>query len=214
MNIISISTAALKSMMLILLFSIITTSCIIVKHENERDDVDPEMNLSPKPEIPMGDLLVRSPKGDMISLLPKGWFFVDVEDKLSTDVMSVAVSNDYAVGAVFSQIRNSEATKREVDKEGLLGLARLSLAKRVRKSGGTVKRFGNFQEVQLGSQHFVVFEFSSTGGAIRARSAVFISSLGLYYEFTIVPMEVNDNPIPPFDEVDRLFESILATIKY
>lgn len=201
--------------LLLLSLSFLINSCIIVKHESEKkNDVAAEVKLSPKPKLPMGDLLVRSPKGDMISLLPEGWFFVDVEDRVSNDIIAVAVSNDYSVGAVFSFIRNSEPIKKIVEKEGLLGLARISYNKRERKSGGALKQFGKYQEINLGTQNFAVYEFSSTGGAIRAKSAVFISGLDRYYEFSILPMEVNGNPIPPHNEVEEIFSSILATIKY
>ena len=44
-------------------------SCIVVKYQGGGEDEEVRMiELSPKPEIPMSDELVRSPEGDMVAI--------------------------------------------------------------------------------------------------------------------------------------------------
>jgi len=84
-----------SNIFLIVLFSVlvvIMTSCLVVKRDDTiQNDAVSLYVFSPKPEIPMSEELVRSKKGDMIAFLPKDWFFVDVEEKASSDIFAVAV---------------------------------------------------------------------------------------------------------------------------
>lgn len=198
---------------LLIIISVTFNSCIIVKRDGG-SDVDQKINLSPKPKLEMSDKIVRSVRGDMISFIPKGWFFVDIENKLSPDIIAVATNPDYNLLAVFSEIRNSETIERTVKREGLFGLARASMSKRNMKSAGTVKQIGKFKKINMGQQNFVQYEFSSTEGALSAKSVVFISQLNEYYEFSLIPMTTGSRIMPPAAEVDNIFQSILASIKY
>jgi hypothetical protein len=193
---------------------IFLSGCIVVKHEQEAIVRDPEVEVSPKPRLPMSDKMVRSEDGDFISFIPGGWFFVDVDDEVSGDIIAVAMNPDYNLSAVFSRIRNNASVKSTVEKEGLFGLARLALNSRESKSAGIVKQVGNYQQMNLGPLEYVKYEFSSTGGAIIAKSAVFVSQLGHYYEFALLPMDVDGARIPPEQEINEVFQSILASIKY
>ncbi len=200
---------------LFLFLIIIVSSCIIVIHEEDIDNfIEPEISLSPKPVIPMSEQIIRSAKGDMISQIPEGWFFVDMENKTSPDIIAVAVNPEYNLSAVFSTVKHIPTIDDDIETEGLYGLARLCLTRRERKTSGSVKLFGKYQQINMGNQEFVKYEFSTTGGATKAKSAVFISSSGEFYEFALIPMNVNNNPLPQQLEIDDVFKSILATIKY
>ena len=199
--------------LLILFYSIGLFGCIVVKHE-EKDARPPTITLSPKPEIPMSDKLVRSKLGDMIAFLPENWFFVDLEDKLSPEIIAVAVNPDYTLSAVFSNIHKNDKIIDIVNKEDTIGLARICFGRHERKTASSIKLIGKYSTIQMGSNTFVKYEFSTTEGALNTRSAVFISNLKEYYEFAIVPMTYTGKPLPPATEIDKIFYSILATVQY
>jgi hypothetical protein len=193
---------------------LIIQSCIIVVHENKKIEYDPEITLSPKPILKMSDVLIRSDKGDMIAFLPVNWFLIDVESRINKDVIAVAVNPDYTLSAVFSHIRSNEIIEETFSKEGLYGLARVSLERRENKTLGSVKQLGRYQTINMGNQEFVKYEYSITGGALMARSAVFASSTSDFYEISIIPINVKNNIQPNSREIDELFQSFLASIKY
>ena len=55
-------------------------SCLFVKAPEQKGRTGEDVDLSPLPEITMGDELVRSRPGDMIALLPEGWLFLDTKN--------------------------------------------------------------------------------------------------------------------------------------
>jgi hypothetical protein len=185
-----------------------------VKHDEQIIEKEPEMAVSPKPVIPLSDSFIRSTKGDMIAFIPDGWFLINVENKLSPDIIAVAVNPEYNMSAVFSTIKNAGTITKKVEQEGLFGLAWSFLAKRGNKTSGMVKQIGKFQSITMGSRRFVKYEYSSTSGAIVAKSAVFVSSTNDYYEFSLVPINVNGNLLPETAEINNIFQSVLAGIKY
>jgi hypothetical protein len=198
---------------MISLLAISLGGCFIVKEEIE-EDIAPSITLSPKPSVTMSETLVRSTNGDMIAFLPQDWFFVDLEDKVSSDVFAVAVNPDYTLSAVFSIIKKNDKTDELVTKEGLIGLARSSLQQKQKKSGDAVKLFGKYTIMNMGTLSFCKYNFSSTSGALTAQSAVFVSSLKQYYEFSLIPMNVNGKHLPPQTDIDKIFSSVLTTIQY
>jgi len=189
-------------------------SCIIVREKNDEPDTPLRMRLSPKPELEMSDLFVRSEPGDMVAFIPKDWFFVDVEDKLSSDVIAVAVNQDYTLCVVFKEIKKNEQIDDIVKKEGLIGLARTGLENNIKKSSAGVKQVGNFRSIVLGNNNFVQYETSTTGGAMTAKCVVYQSALNNYYEFSVFPMNFTSKELPTATEVESVYNSILATIKY
>lgn len=198
----------------ILIFLTITISgCFFVKPPLP-DDVDPKITLSPKPEIAMSDELIRSYDGDMIAFVPEGWFLVDIEDKVSADIIAVAVNPDYSLSAVFSNMKNDKTIRKTIEKEGLFGLARLNIDRHVRKSAGGVKLYGKYQKLEMGQREFVKYEFTTTGGALTAKAACFISSMNKFYEVALIPMDISGTALPTKEERDQIFRSILASIKY
>lgn len=217
----NINTGFIKSFLsdwqkyLAVMFLMITvSSCIVVIHEEKTYEIEPEITLSPKPVMQMSDNLIRSEKGDMIAFLPVGWFLVNVESKVSPDIIAVAVNPDYTLSAVFSNVRNNELIKETINKEGLFGLARISLERRESKTVSYVKQIGKFQNIIMGNQEFVKYEYSNTGGALLAKSAVYISSTGEFYEFSLVPINVKYNIQPSLKDLDDVFQSFLASINY
>lgn len=199
--------------LILVLVAINFNSCIVVKHE-DNNEIKQEITLSPKPKIDMSDNLVRSYKGDMISFLPEDWFLIDTKEDLSPDIIAVAVNKEYNLSAVFSVIRNDAYINEVVQNEGLFGLARSAIDKRAKKSAGTVKLIGKYQKVNIGTQEFVQYEYSATNGAVNAKAAVFISNVDEYYEFSLVPISVNGNPLPDSKYIEDVFDSFLTSIKY
>jgi len=198
---------------ILILTIILISGCIVVRHKPVADEVT-MINLSPKPEIQMSDKLVRSKKGDIIAFLPQDWFFVNVEEKASADVFAVAVNPDYTLSAVFSTIRKNDITDSIVNKEGLLGLARTSLSYHENKTAGAVKQVGKYSIIQMGTMSFSKYFYSNSSGASVSQTAVFKSSINQYYEFALIPMNITGKPLPSQIEIDKIFNSIIATIQY
>ncbi len=198
-----------------ILFSLLFISgCLVVKRPADDSAEVLSYVLSPKPEIPMSDELVRSKKGDMIAFLPKDWFFVDVEEKASNDIISVAVNPDYTLSAVFSNIRVNEINKDVLQKEGLLGLARMSLDRHARKAGGSIKQIGKYSTVKMGNLNYVQYEYSNGTATPSTKVAVFISNQNECYEYSLVPLTFRNNPFPQQADIDMIFRSIMTTIQY
>jgi hypothetical protein len=202
-----------KVLVLSMLMSMMISSCIVVKEE-EKIETSSSVVLSPKPEIEMSDEIVRSKSGDMIAFLPKGWFLVDIRDRISSDVIAVAVNPEHSLSAVFSTIKISDQPENLLEKEGLMGLARVSLSRHEKKTSGSIRQVGKYLNVELGKNSFVKYDYSSSGGALITRAAVFVSSINQPYEFCIIPMEFTGKPIPPSDEIDKTFRSIMTSIRY
>lgn len=198
--------------MLVLVLSTLS-SCLFVKAPDEKTEVT-NVELSPQPELEMSEDIVRTRAGDIIAQLPSGWVFLDHKGQESSDIIAVAVDPDYTLTAVFSQIPHGESAKETLDKEGMLGLARVAFNKRSRKTAGACKLVGTYKTAQLGTRQFGLYDFSATGGALRTRCAVFTSSIGNHYEFALVPMTVGGKELPVDAEIQRVFRSILATVQY
>lgn len=203
----------------LLLFIFILHSCIVVKEQVSDDsDIEELAILSIKPEIPMSDVILRSNKGDMVSYIPEGWFFIDTEQRSPSETIAVISNPEYSLCAVFSTLNFTGISLDKSDKENnvdiLFDVARESFSRRAKKTGDAVKLIGKYQNLQIGNKDFVKYEFSTTGGALVAKSAVFVSSIGQFYEFSLVPMNILGNEIPSKKEFDKIFNSFLAAIQY
>lgn len=192
--------------------SFMLSSCLFVKAPEQKTEVV-NAPLSPLPELEMSDELVRTPSGDMLAMLPKGWLFLDARSEQSSEVIAIAVNPEYTMTAVFQGL-HGEATKEEIDKEGLLGLARAAYNKHVRKTAGAAKLVGTYSVAELGPRRFGLYDFASSAGALRTRCAVFTSSTGNAYEFALVPLNVTGRDMPADAELVQVFRSIVATIQY
>lgn len=200
------------SLILIASIGFILGSCIFVKVDEE-DDIAPTIKLSPKPEISLSDQIVRSENGDMISFIPEGWFFIDTKEDVSSDIIAIAVNPEYTLAAVFSSIKKNIELDKVVEKEGLLGLARISMNRHNQKTAGQATLFGKYQRVEMGIHNFVKYNITTSGGALLTRAAVFQSALNNYYEFALVPMEFRKKKLPSESEINMIFRSIMTTIK-
>jgi hypothetical protein len=189
-------------------------SCIVVEYIQETINSPAEYKISPKPEIPMSDQLIRSEKGDMIAYLPKDWSFLNVEESASSDIIAIAVNNEYTLSAVFVEIRKNEKLDNLYLTENLLGIAKSSIEKKIQKSNGLVGMVGKFQTIDHGEQKYIKYETSTDAGVIRSSNVVFRSSNGNYYEFGLVPMNINGKTLPADEEYKKIFNSIVASIKY
>lgn len=201
---------------IILFFLFIASSCIVVKNDTYIEDSTEKqvINLSPKPLIPMSDELVRSSDGDMIAFLPKDWFFVNVLNETSAEVIAVAVNEDYTLSAVFSRMSPSSENNNIIRREGVIGLARIFYEKKLNKSAGSIKKIGNISKIELGPLEFGQYRYTAPSSADKCRSAVFMSNSGTYYEFSLVPMTFREKQLPTEVELDNIFTSILSTIQY
>ena len=188
------------------------SGCIFVKGETE--EREQQFEISPKPEVRISEELVRSRDGDMIAFLPENWFFIDAEKHAPADIFAVAVNEDYTLSAVFSELRHLDRATGAPTIDSPLSMARASFEKRTKKTAGAVRQVGKFSTIKIGPREFGAYEFSSAGGALRNRTAVFRSSLGNYYEFSLVPLTVTGRPLPPDSSVQKIFRSILTTVQY
>ncbi len=199
------------------ILAVCCSSCIIVKEKDEIIVKNTEYIPSaatPKPEIKMSNKIVRTATGDMMALLPEGWFFIEVDGNLSSEVFAVAVNPEYTMSAVFSQLRKSDEIQEIVDKEKQLGLARAVFSKHEARANGNMKLSDKYHLTEIGLQKFGSFSFIKAKDNTYGTSAVFISSIDEYYEFSLVTMSINNNIQPSKNEFDKVYRSILATLKY
>lgn len=212
------TTRFFNSVVLIVSFvfiSISFNSCIIVKYENEEEiEVEQEIDISPKPILELSNNMLRSDSGDMIAFLPKDWFLVDVEEKVSSEILYVAANKEYNLSVVFSRLHKTSEYENKIKDEGLFALAWYSFIKKEKKSAGNIKQIGKYQPIKMGPRRFVKYEYVGGNAAAATKSAVFISTIGEYYEMTLIPMVVDSNPIPKQQEINDIFQSILAGIKF
>lgn len=205
--------AVIRRGILLVLMAVVLPSCIIVKGGKEVDD-ERSSAIAPKPIVPMSEELVRSESGDMIAFLPDEWFFMDVEEKVSSSVFAVAVNPTYTASLVFSEMRRDDGVEAVYEKEGLLGVARASFQRRERKTAGVAKSTGSFDVRTVGTKQFGVYEYVNAGEVIPTRVAVFRSSLGNFYECTLATLPFTGRTLLSNDEMEKIYFSVLATIDY
>ncbi len=193
---------------------LLINSCIIVKEESKPEQkVLPEVLLSPKPHIPMSEEIIRSIDGDMIANIPEKWFFVDVEEKVSSDIICFATNSDFTLGITFANIRNIPQVEEVFDNEGLIGIARISFNNRQKKTADAIKLVGDYNILQIGAFTFAHYDFINSNGLL-ASSAVFKSEENNYYEFSLLQMNITGKILPDKLETQQIFESVLTTIQY
>lgn len=102
----------------LLMIILMLHSCIVVKEQvSDESDVEELAVLSIKPEIPMSDVILRSNKGDMVSYIPEGWFFIDTEQRSSSDIIAVIANPEYSLCAVFSNLNFTGISIEKKDNE-------------------------------------------------------------------------------------------------
>ncbi len=199
---------------LIFILSVSLSSCIIVKNEEENEQSSPILKFSPTPEMKMSDEMVRSDEGDMVAFLPAGWLLVNLEDDAPADVIGAAVDKGYTMSIVFSRIRKTDKRDKIISREGVLGLARIALEKRAKKTAGSVALAGEYSEIEMGPRKFAKYEFANADKSMRGVSAVFVSTLNNYYELSVIPMNLTGIVPVSQSDLNRVFSSVLTTVQY
>ena len=192
------------------------SGCIIVKEKDEiiKKEIEYEYQPAQKSKIKMSDKIVRTELGDMIAAIPEGWFFVEPDGAISSEVFAIAVNPDYTLSVVFSHIKKTNEISEIVNKEGLIGLARLCFAKHTTKNSNATMLVDNYNVYSINSQTFGIYNYTKLKKNTFGQSATFISSMGEYYEFSLVAMNFTSNDVPFRTEFDDIFYSILTTLKY
>lgn len=192
---------------------LLLTSCIIVKEKKAFDDFSSELTIMEKPQIPLSDQIVRSPVNDMIANIPIKWFFIDTEEKAPSNVFSIACNSEYSICAIFLQMAQTQHLMKLLSSEGLLGVAKFSLEQKLKKSLGNIELIDDFVPLKNGKQKFYVFAYRNKTDKTIGKSAVFVSSLNNFYEFSLLQFSFKTNEINKM-EFEKIFQSILASIRF
>jgi hypothetical protein len=210
----------MKNIYVILVISILFffCGCIIVKEKDIviKKEIETEYIYQPsqKSKIKMSDKVVRTELGDMVVSIPDGWFFIEPEGTISSEVFAIAVNPDYTLSAVFSHIKKTNENAEIVNKEGVIGLARLCFAKHTTKNSNNTMLIDNYFVYNINSQSFGIYNYTKLKKNTFGQSATFISSIDEYYEFSLVSMNFTSNDVPTRTQFDDIFYSILTTLKY
>ena len=203
----------LKLFAIAIIFIFTSTSCIFVKVK-EKPVEEVSVDVIQKPEIEMNEDALRSTKGDMICLIPKNWFFVDLEENTPRDVFAIAVNPKYTLSVVFSSYPSNEVVDEIFKAQNLIGLANYSFDKRQKKAMGALIKEKRITTLQSGNLNFVVYNYRTKTQPILSHNAIFKSSTGLIYEISLVPMNISGYSLPSENDIETIFKSILATVRY
>ena len=204
------------NVILVVFVVIFFSSCIIVKEKDEiiKKEIEYEYIPAHKSTIKMSDKIIRTELGDMIASIPEGWFFIEPDGSISSEVFAIAVNSDYTLSAIFSHIRKTNEFTEVVNKEGVIGLARLCYAKQTVKNLNSTILVDNFHIYNSNAQIFGTYSYTKLKKNTFGQSATFISGIDEYYEFSLVTMNFTSNDIPNRTRFDEIFYSILTTLKY
>lgn len=204
----------------ILALSLMLTGCIVVMQKQEtvkaaqnQQQKPPLRQMATKPVVQMSDEVVRSETGDMVSLLPADWSLINLETNLPTQVFSVAVNPSYTASLIYSVVRKEETFDQIYQKDGLIAITKIAAQKRENKMRN-IKRLGEFEEVQVGTKKFCIYRYTTDNGATLNRVAVFRSSFGNFYEFTLSDMTFTGRKIMSREDAENVYVSVLATIDF
>ncbi len=202
-----------RVLFLSLVCAVLLPSCIIV-NETDSDTTSIVGTPSDSPQYPMSDTTVYPADGDMVALLPSGWFLIDVEELVSSDVFAVATNSDYSLSIVFARVRHDDELDRAFESEGVQGLARLSMMRREQRTVERLKRVGQFERVEYGVRQFGRYAFTTDDGATVTHVAVFRSLLNNVYEIALVQHPETGRVLPTEQTQQELFQSLLSTLVY
>ncbi len=196
------------------LLSLVLTNCIFVKKHTEEVDEYISVDLIPKPKIIMGEEILRSEKGDMISLLPKDWFFIDLGPDTPSDVYAVAVNPDYSLSLVFSCVKNNPIIDDVFKEQKLIGIANLLFDKKQKKSLGGLIKNHTISTFTSSHMEFVMYKYRTKSQPIFSYNAVFRSTTDNVYEISMIPLNLSGITMPSDFEMETIFTSVLATVRY
>ncbi|MCX7879164.1 MAG: hypothetical protein N2517_00695 [Ignavibacteria bacterium] len=190
-------------------------SCIIVKEKVfTEQELSSEFSLLPAPQVPISDVSIRSPRGDMIAFLPENWFFIDTEEKAPSTIFSIAVNSNYTLCLVFSRLTNKINVGQILKESGPVGLAMKSFELKSSKSLHRLRLIGNIENLKNSYQKFFVYKYINTSKSTVGKSAVFITPLNEVYEYSLFQLDFRMKEPISDEEFDKIFLSVLATIKY
>lgn len=198
----------------LLLLSLILTNCIFVKKHTEEVDEYVSMDLILKPKIIMGEEVLRSEKGDMISLLPKDWFFIDLGPDTPSDVFAIAVNPDYSLSLVFSSITSNPLLDDVYKEQKLIGLANMFFDKKQKKALGGLIKSHTITSLTSSHMEFVMYKYRTKSQPIFSYNAVFRSTIDYIYEISLIPLNLSGITMPSDFEMETIFTSVLATVRY
>jgi len=201
---------------LLLLIFLILTNCIVVKEKDEiiKKEIEIEYKPSTKFNIKMSDQIIRSELGDMVVSVPDGWFFIETHDRVSSDIFAVVSNPTYTISAIFSHIKPISELAKIVEQEGTIGLARMIFAKRSTKSSNNIVLVDSYNNYSVNNHTFTIFNYLKIKDNTLCQTAVFISEIGEFYEFSLATMNFTNNEMLSRTEFDDIFYSILSTLKY
>jgi len=188
-------------------------SCIFVKKEG-KEQREAIVKLSPKPIVPMQEETIRSEAGDMIVSIPDGWFFVDMDGKVSAETIAIATNPDYNLTAVFKRILPSNTLDIKFKNNNLKGVAEYNYKKKATATNGKCQLTSDYGIIVAGNLSYGTYTYSNSGGALTARTAVLKTDIDNYYEFTLIPTDVKGMSYPTEIDQENIFKSIIATMKY
>jgi len=197
-----------------LLLSLVLTNCIFVKKHTEELDEYISVDLIQKPKIIMGDEILRSEKGDMISLLPKDWFFIDLGPDTPNDVFAIAVNPDYSLALVFSCIKPNPMIDDIYKEQKLIGLANFFFDKKQKKALGGLVKSHTISTFTSSHMQFVMYKYRTKSQPIFSYNAVFRSTIDNVYEISMIPLNLSGITMPSDFEMETIFTSVLATVRY
>jgi hypothetical protein len=203
----------LRKALLMLFIVFMTSSCIFVKvKEAQIEEV--HIDLIQKPQIEMNEDALRSGKGDMITLIPKNWFFIDLAEDTPRDVFAIAVNPQYTLSIVFSGYQTNDVLNEIYSQQKLIGIANSSFDKKQKRAGGSLIKQNKISTITSANLVYVVYNYRTKSQPLFSQNAVFKSSTGMIYEICMIPMNLSGYSVPAEADMEKIFLSVLATVRY
>ncbi len=196
--------------MIFLVVVICLQGCIAVKQEAPPPPKPRAIQFADKPTIPMSDDIIASDAGDFVAHLPKGWFLVNHESKGLQNVFAVGTNPDYTLSIVLSSMKRDDEVERVYQRDGLIGLAKLSLYRRSKRTQSPLKMIGTPQEVIAGTKEYTTYSYTDDDSVTITRVAICRSTLGNIYEASLAEFTFSGKSLPPKVQIEQTFASILA----
>jgi hypothetical protein len=96
----------------------------------------------------------------------------------------------------------------------LIGLANSSFDKKQKRSGGSLIKTNKISTISSGNLEFVVYTYRTKSQPLLSQNAILKSSAGMIYEISLVPMNLSGYSLPSEADIDKIFMSVLSTVRY
>ncbi len=164
------------------------------------------------PGVPMSQSAFTPPDRDFVLVLPRGWFFVDLQKQGGSHLLAVATNPEYTLQLVVATVRSMQNLDSIYYQQGIVGVARAEFAQRYRKAGGTLRVVGKFERRKIGLKTIAVYRFTNDQGATVHRVAVFRTRKGNYYSCSLIQSLFAQQALPSEQYCERLFNAVLVTL--